>query len=431
MKTSSLVCLLAFAITEVSAFPSIALDAAKIEALTKQSTSITKKAIGFDPVAQYVSTTGSHQFVPPNFAAGDQRGPCPGLNAAANHGYIPHNGVGTMGQIIDGVNTAFGMALDLGAFLAIYGAVFDGNLLGYSIGGPTTASQLPLSNTLGLTGAPQGLSGSHNKYESDVSPTRGDLYLYGNDYTVQVAQFKQYYEALPDGLSASAQYDALAPFHNARFQDSKNRNPNFFYSPFSGILVSPAGYNFPVRMMSNKSAEFPEGSLDKETFKSFFAITGNYPNFKYHMGYERIPDNWYKRAIGDEYTIPGFLADVLNHVEKYPELASIGGNVGKVNTFAPVDITALTKGVFSSANLLKGNNLECFVLQSAEAALPDIAIGTLGNLLGTVTSATKPFSDAVASRLAGLGCPKLASLDKNQFNKYPGYANCKDGCSHY
>lgn len=37
--------------------------------------------------------SGDHAFVPPNIEAGDQRGPCPGLNALANHGYISHNGV--------------------------------------------------------------------------------------------------------------------------------------------------------------------------------------------------------------------------------------------------------------------------------------------------------------------------------------------------
>jgi hypothetical protein len=37
--------------------------------------------------------TGAHAFQPPNFAQGDQRGPCPGLNALANHGYIPRNGI--------------------------------------------------------------------------------------------------------------------------------------------------------------------------------------------------------------------------------------------------------------------------------------------------------------------------------------------------
>jgi len=39
------------------------------------------------------TVTGEHSFIPPDFSAGDQRGPCPGLNALANHGYISRNGV--------------------------------------------------------------------------------------------------------------------------------------------------------------------------------------------------------------------------------------------------------------------------------------------------------------------------------------------------
>lgn len=71
------------------------------------------------------------------------------------------------------------MAADLGGFLAVYGTLFDGNALsltpGYSIGGPTAGEDI-LSG-LGLLGTPTGLSGSHNNYESDTSPTRGDLYV--------------------------------------------------------------------------------------------------------------------------------------------------------------------------------------------------------------------------------------------------------------
>lgn len=65
------------------------------------------------------------------------------------------------------------MGADLATFLGIYGAVVDGNLLEYSIGGPDPRVTLGL----GLGGIPQGLSGSHNKYEGDNSPTRGDLYV--------------------------------------------------------------------------------------------------------------------------------------------------------------------------------------------------------------------------------------------------------------
>lgn len=57
---------------------------------------------GFDAKAQLVSVSGKHKFVAPDFAAGDARGPCPGLNALANHGYIPHNGVGTAMDFLTG-----------------------------------------------------------------------------------------------------------------------------------------------------------------------------------------------------------------------------------------------------------------------------------------------------------------------------------------
>ena len=62
-----------------------------------------KKRATFDPVAQKVSTSGAHAWVAPK--AGDQRGPCPGLNALANHGYLPHNGVADIPTIISAVNT--------------------------------------------------------------------------------------------------------------------------------------------------------------------------------------------------------------------------------------------------------------------------------------------------------------------------------------
>ena len=71
------------------------------------------------------------------------------------------------------------MAVDLGSFLAIYGTLFDGNALsprpGYSIGGPTVLEAILGGG--GRLATPTGLSGSHNNYEGDTSPTRGDLYL--------------------------------------------------------------------------------------------------------------------------------------------------------------------------------------------------------------------------------------------------------------
>jgi hypothetical protein len=49
-----------------------------------------------------------------------------------------------------------------------------------------------------LLSAPQGLSGSHNKYEGDASPTRGDAYINnGDSSTLKLEFFKQLYDLQP------------------------------------------------------------------------------------------------------------------------------------------------------------------------------------------------------------------------------------------
>lgn len=141
----------------------------------------------FNAKEQYVSNKGKYKFVAPGPT--DQRGPCPGLNALANHNYMPHNGVGTINDFIESTYAGFGMGRDLGGFLGVYGAIFDGNLQSYSIGFATPY----VPSISGMLGTPQGLGGSHNKYENDASPIRGDLYKYGNSYKNQLSLFKDFY----------------------------------------------------------------------------------------------------------------------------------------------------------------------------------------------------------------------------------------------
>jgi hypothetical protein len=380
-----------------------------------------KRAATFNAQEQHIDVSGQHAFIPPNFEAGDQRGPCPGLNALANHGFLPHNGVADMQTIIKATNDVYGMSLDLGGFLAVYGTVFDGNPLstspGYSIGGPSEFSQNIL-NGGGILGTPTGLSGSHNKYESDVSATRDDLYVSGNNYHVNRDRFIEYYNNILENTPAPEQYTALAPFHKKRFEDSVSTNGYFFYSPFAGVLVSPAAYSFPPRMMANHSEEYPEGYLDRQTFASFFGVEGdNEDNFVVQQGWERIPDNWYKRPIDDEFSIPDFLVDVLEHAAYYPRLLSFGGNTGKPNTFQPVDLGDLTGGVLNAATLLEGNNLECFAFQSILAAAPDL----LGSTFTDVTAAMTPLLDKLMSLIGTGTCPQLEAYNQDLFNDYPGY----------
>ncbi|KAH9223305.1 Chloroperoxidase [Leptodontidium sp. 2 PMI_412] len=299
---------------------------------------------------QYVSNQGAHQIVPPG--KNDLRGPCPGLNAMTNHNCIPHNGVATISQFIQGTYNVFGMGLDLDAFLAVYGAIFDGDLTPWSIGGPPPAGLL---GKVGLLSPPQGISGSHNKYESDASPTRPDLYQYPT------------------------------PFRAKRFQQSIEQNSFFFNGPFTGVVVQPAAYTFIYRFMSNKSAEYPDGYLNGNVLKSFFA---------------------YKRAIGDEYTIPFFNNDLTAAALQYPQFLSVGGNLGEVNSFAGVDLV----------NLRGGNNAMCFAYQFAQQTAPDI----LNGLFSSITKPLDQLNSALAPVFSQLGCPQLAKVDNSQFQKYPG-----------
>lgn len=304
------------------------------------------------------------------------------------------------------------MGLDLATFLSVYGSVIDGDLTSFSIGGAPPAGLL---GTLGLLGTPQGLSGSHNKYETDASPTRGDLYTTGGGLVL--SQFESLFSAQPNAATANYDIPVLTKFRAQRRQQSVATNPYFFSGAFSGLLVEPAAYTFIYRFMSNKSAEAPEGILNQDVLKSFFSISGSPGSFVYKPGNERIPDNWYRRAIGDEYTIPFFNLDVISAAETYPEFISVGGNTGTTNSYTGVDLSNLTGGVYNAQSLLQGNNLACFALQAAQAAAPDLLkpIFPGGNALAQLNT-------AVGNALAPLSCPQLASYDQTKFSIFPGYA---------
>jgi hypothetical protein len=111
--TTAVLSALAFYASEVVAFPAAAIQyAANSEwdalaasninsAIAKDRAARSEANPGFNATAQYVSTSGQYAFVAPDLST-DQRGPCPRLNAMANHGYIPHNGVATIQQFITG-----------------------------------------------------------------------------------------------------------------------------------------------------------------------------------------------------------------------------------------------------------------------------------------------------------------------------------------
>lgn len=159
--------------------------------------------------------------------------------------------------------------------------------------------------------------------------------------------------------------------------------------------------------MSNHSAEYPNGILDKETLKSFFAITEKPDGtLSWKPGYERIPDNWYRRPLGpqNEYTPNSFALDLVKMAETVPEAVSVGGNTGTVNSFTGVDLGDITGGAYHTEDLADPKKFVCFFYQLTLAAIPDfLRSETLGTLLAGVLNLmhTKldPFVDPSCAKI--------------------------------
>lgn len=302
------------------------------------------------------------------------------------------------------------MGVDLATVLAVYGAAVDGNGLSWSIGGPDSRVGL-----LDLLGKPQGISGSHNKYEGDGSPTRCDLYQCGNDVDLNMDQFQALYDL--GKKDDNYDLDLLTEYRATRVKECKEKNPYCFFAPFSGVVAQPAAWSFVYRFMGNKSAEHPTGKLNGDVLKSFYGVTGEDGNFKYNRGHERIPDNWYTRNLVDAYTVPYLAIDTNVMLLKHLDFASVGGNTGTTNSFVGLDPSDLTGGVFNAATLTEGNNLFCYALQLTIQETPDI----LSGLFTDVDEAMSKLGPTLNNATNTLGCPKLNNVEKGQFGQFPGY----------
>ncbi|EOA86130.1 hypothetical protein ACJQWK_11869 [Exserohilum turcicum] len=356
----------------------------------------------FNAQAQYVDVSegSGHEYRAPG--PGDLRGPCPGLNALANHNFLPRNGYASVTQYVEATSKVVGMAPGLALFLSTLAGAIDGDILSWSMGGKPSLMQGGLTGVLA-----NGLIGSHNKYETDASPTRADLFQGGNNFKLVTSQFQQLIDYSPGGIVTM---DSLMAFRAVRVNTQKKTNAYFFNGPFTGVLVQPAAYAFIFRFMANHTAENPTGILTHEVLQSWFGVQGKSGSYTAVQGGERIPENWYRRPIEYAYDVAYLVADALAAANLHPEFLDIGGNIGTPNSFVAVDVADLTSGVFNTDNLLKGNNLGCFLYQVAAQAKPDIIIGALTSL-----------TDLVGNLVGSLSCPKLQSIDPSKLQQFPGY----------
>lgn len=113
--------------------------------------------------------------------------------------------------------------------------------------------------------------------------------------------------------------DLLADQAARRWANSVATNPYFYYGPVSGMVSRNAGYFFLGRILSNHTAEHPDGILTQEVFRSFFGVfKKDNGTFEYRKGHETIPNNWYRRTT--EYGLVPLNLDIVNWVLKHPVL---------------------------------------------------------------------------------------------------------------
>ncbi|KAG4429585.1 hypothetical protein IFR05_014934 [Cadophora sp. M221] len=365
-------------------------------------------SLSFNAADQFVDVRPgtTHQFIAPG--SNDKRGLCPGLNAAANHGFLPRSGIATIAQTVTGLGQAYSLGNEFAAALAVIAIALTGDPIGgtWSIGGSYSPSLLG-----GLLSNPSGIDWSHNTYESDASPTRVDAYLNNGDATpLNIARFDKLYN-----LATNYTLDNLRD-HNKYVHDlSIQNNPYYFSAPFAG-LVPPIAHHFVINLMSNHSADNIQGTLTRETLKSFFSISGPDGAHVWTAGHERIPLNWYKRPTANPYgAVPAF-ADVAILATKYPEIVQFGGNTGTPNSFVGVDPGDITGGVLNGVTLLQGNNLGCFFFQAAQQAIPSVLSGVVANLAPVIALVNQYISPVTQI----LNCPALNTFNQSAFNQFPG-----------
>ncbi|KAF2129688.1 hypothetical protein P153DRAFT_24182 [Dothidotthia symphoricarpi CBS 119687] len=339
----------------------------------------------------------------------DQRGPCPGLNTLANHGYIPRNGIATVGQIQAGTEQLFNMGADLSALLAVGGAVDGGDIVStkMSIGGPDSRVGVLNGKLNNVLGTPSGIAG-HGKFnEGDASATREDFYLNGDNISFKPELFKQLHQqalAKGDGTYSVA---AVKEHFKNRYAASKAANSQFYFNlPSAGVVMG--AYYFIPGFFSNGTIG-DGGVANEESITSFYGAkstsgTWDDPNRTYVHVPERIPEKgWYRRKT--PMTIAEAVGGILD-VYLYATPAMGGSGADQSWVVGPANIPNNPQA------------LSCFLYNAVYANFPS----ELFNTVSLALIVANFVSDKLAPGYKALGCqinfPDASGSNSDKYNQW-------------
>ncbi|KAH7100961.1 heme-thiolate peroxidase [Auriculariales sp. MPI-PUGE-AT-0066] len=199
---------------------------------------------------------------------GDARGPCPGLNTLASHGYLPRDGVATPGQIVTAVQEGFNMGWDLATFVTYAAMLVDGNHVSnlMSIGEktPRTGADPPKPAIVG------GLN-THGVFEGDASLTRGDAF-FGDNHSFNSTLFQKLIGSSNTYGGGWYNLTAASELRFHRIQESLASNPEFFFS-MPRYVTAYAESAFPIEFFVDGRSKVPieDGrKLNIKDARSFF-----------------------------------------------------------------------------------------------------------------------------------------------------------------
>ncbi|KAK4496979.1 hypothetical protein PRZ48_011428 [Zasmidium cellare] len=299
----------------------------------------------------------AHEFRMPDPKT-DIRGPCPGLNTAANHGFLARDGIVTYNEL-DGdiVGTS---KLSIGCDASSRTAL-TGNLL---------------AEELGLNG--------HNHFEADTSLTRNDYFLAdGDNYRWNATLFTH----MMDYCQGNCDLQALAKCREARYYESRAENGNFFFGPGSLLLYGAASFLYEL---------FPTagGTADEVTMMSFFGANKTSDGQYVWNGGERIPPNW--RARVDPYTNFKVGREIFAMYLLHP--VAFGGNIGQNNFLGMNFSTYIQNG---QLNLNTPYDAMCLLYQTLTGPFP----AELGNVINLPVAVENAITAKILRMAQNFGCP--------------------------
>ncbi|KAF7297944.1 Heme-thiolate peroxidase [Mycena chlorophos] len=220
-----------------------------------------------------------HPYIAPG--PEDLRGPCPGMNTLANHGYIPRSGIASFEDIVSGMTEAFNLDQDFGAFITALNMLMRGNpfVNKMSIGGVSPLVP-PLPNN---AGTPGGIS-LHGGIEGDASMTRADMYIGDNInfqhlmYDMDLVLLGQHGGNGPDGNSTVFTRETMVAIKTFDILSDQANNPKFDYPP------------------RRINGSFLEASFVIEIFANHTTNQATLPIVGSFMRNETFPQNWFRPA---------------------------------------------------------------------------------------------------------------------------------------